>query len=186
MKTNSLTTWLSQPRTAVTVAVTECVRDHFASLRKQGVEPYGYALLPGELYDIHSVVAAYSCESEIKVPVGDKLYRYYRYSVDEWLHYIHEGFDRANTSIADANAEFASMHDDDGDCVMDDFEMAHARGLLEAILKGFEAAKQAGVFGEPGIYLAMWISDSDDEIMAESVRRLNSPAVVQEYMKEFG
>jgi hypothetical protein len=186
MTSAALTKWLSEPRTALTEAVTECVRNHVASLRKQGVRPYGYALLPGELYDLHSVVAAYNCESDVKVPVGDKLYRYYRYSVDEWVHYVHDGFDRANQCMVDANAEFAAMHVDDGDSVMDDFDIAHSCALLEAILEGFEAARYAGVFGEPEIYLAMWISDSGHEIMAESVRRLNSAAVVNEYMAEFG
>jgi hypothetical protein len=95
-------------------------------------------------------------------------------------------FDGANKSIVEANAEFASQHVGDGDGVMDDFEIANSRALLEAMLKGFEAAKRGGVFGEPGIYLAMWISDSGHEIMAESVRRLNSAAVVKEYMAEFG
>ena len=185
MKT-ALTKWLSEPRAALTKAVTECVRDHFATLRKQGVKPYCYALLPGEPYDIQSVVAAYNCESDIKVPLGDKLYRYYRYSVDEWVHYVHDGFDRANQCIVNANAEFAAMHVDDGDGVMDDFEIVHSRALLEAILKGFEAAKVGGVFEEPKIFLAIWVSDSDHEIMAKSVRRLNSDAVVKEYMAEFG
>src|SRR5262249_25520351 len=152
-----------------TKAVTDCLRDHFTSLRKQGIRPYGYALLPGEPYDLHSVVAAYNCESDIKVPVGDKMYRYYRYSVDEWLHYVHDGFDRVNQCMVDANAEFADMHADDRDGGMDDFEIAHSRALLEAILKGFEAGKNAGVFGFPEIYLAMWISDSSHEIMAQSV-----------------
>lgn len=187
MKTNeALTKWLSEPRTALTKAVTECVGDQVANLRKQGVNPYGYALLPGEPYDLHSVVATYNCESDVKVPVGDKLYRYYRYSVDEWLHYIHDGFDRANQCMVDANAEFAAMHVDDGDGVMDDLEIAHSRALLEAILKGLEAAKHAGVFGEPVIYLAMWISDSAHEIIGQSVRRLNSANVVQEFRAEFG
>jgi hypothetical protein len=181
----ALTKWLAEPRTALTQAVTECVRNHVAGLHNQGIKPYGYSLLPGEPYDLHSVVAAYSCESEIKVPVGDKMYRYYRYSVDEWLHYIHDGFDRANQCMVDANAEFAAMHEGDGDGVMDDFEIAHSRALLEAILKGLEAAKNAGYFG-PEIYLAMWISDSGHEIMAQSVRRLNTPAVIKEYTAEFG
>jgi hypothetical protein len=182
----ALTKWLSEPRTALTTAVTDCVRDHFASLRKQGIRPYGYALLPGEPYDLHRVVAAYNCEADIKVPVGEKMYRYYRYSVDEWVHYVHDGFDRANQCLVDANAEFTYMHEDDGDGVMDDFEIAHSRALLEAILKGFEAAKCAGVFGVPEIYLAIWISDSGHEIMAQSVRRLNTPTVVKEYLAEFG
>jgi hypothetical protein len=154
----ALTKWLSEPRTALTKAVTDCVRDHFTSLHKQGIRPYGYALLPGEPYDLHRVVAAYNCETDIKVPVGDKLYRYYRYSVDEWVHYVHDGYDRANQCMVDANVEFADMHEDD----------------------------EAGVFGGSEIYLAMWISDSGHEIMAQSVRRLNVPAVVKEYMAEFG
>lgn len=93
--------------------------------------------------------------------------------------------DRANQCMVDANAEFAAVHEDDGDGVVDDFEIAHSGALLEAILKDFEAVKSAGVFG-PEIYLAMWISDSGHEIMAQSVRRLNTPSVVKEYMAEFG
>ncbi len=182
----ALKKWLSEPRTALTKAVTDCVRDHIVSLRNQGIRPYGYALLPGEPYDLHSVVAAYNCETDIKVPIGGNMYRYYRYSVDEWLHYVHEGFDKANQCMVDANAEFADMHKGEGDGVRDDFEIAHSRALLEAILQGFEAAKSAGVFGVPEVYLAMWIPDSGHEIMAKSVRRLNAPAVVKEYMAEFG
>jgi hypothetical protein len=60
MTNEALTRWLSQPRTALTKAVMNCVRDHFARLSKQGIRPYGYALLLGEPYDLHSVVAAYN------------------------------------------------------------------------------------------------------------------------------
>jgi hypothetical protein len=46
----ALTKWLSEPRTELTKAVAECVRDHVAALHSQSVRPYGYALLPGERF----------------------------------------------------------------------------------------------------------------------------------------
>jgi hypothetical protein len=57
--------------------------------------------------------------------------------------------------------------------MMDDFEIAHSDSLLEAMLCGLEAAKTEGVFGTPEPFLVMWISDSGNDIMTKSVRRLN-------------
>jgi hypothetical protein len=148
---------------------------------------YGYALLPGEPYDIHSLVAVTNTEADIKVPRTDDQYRYYRYSVDEWSHWDHDEFAAANAILAEANERFRSMHTkDDDDFQMDDFEIAHADALLDAVVRGLDAAKAARTFGGAAPFLVVWISDSGHEIMAESVRRLNSTAVAKEFMREFG
>ena len=79
------------------------------------------------------------------------------------------------------------MHVREGDnCQMDDCEVAYARGLLEALVGGLDAAKTAGSFGETEKFLAVWISDSDDPITFQSVLRLNSPKVAAEFAAEFG
>src|SRR5262245_22661667 len=108
MNEGELRRWLSEPRNALAHAVARCVRDHVNSLRSQGVMFYGYALLPGEPYDISNIVAAYNCEADIKVPRDHEQYRYYRYSVDEWAHWDHQRFETANRLLVEANHRFAS------------------------------------------------------------------------------
>lgn len=148
---------------------------------------YGYALLPREPYDISSIVAAYNCEADIKVPRDHQQYQYYRYSVDEWAHWDHQRFEAANRLLTEANHRFASMHTkEEGDYVMDEFEIAHSDSLLEGILQGLDTVRAEGVFGTPAPFLAMWISDSGHAIMEASVRRLNSEAIAREFMAEFG
>jgi Domain of unknown function (DUF4303) len=187
MDVPALRKWLAEPRTALIAAVADGVRAHVETLRSRGIEFYGYALLPGEPYDIHSLVAVTNAEAAIKVAPTDDMYRYYRYSVDEWAQWDHDGFGAANNLLVEANQQFRSMHSkDEGDFQMDDYEIAHANALLEAVVRGLEAAKAAGTFGRGAPFLVVWMSDSGHEIMAESVRRLNTAAVVKEFMREFG
>jgi len=183
----ALRKWLAEPRPTLVAAVAEGVRAHLATLKARGIEFYGYALLPGEPYDIHSIVAVTNGEADIKVPRTDEQYRYYRFSVDEWSHWVHDGFASANAQLVESNDRFASMHaKEDTENSMDEFEVAHSDAQLVAVLGGLEAARSAGVLGGGQQFLAVWISDSDHPIMAESVRRLNSKAVAREFMAEFG
>lgn len=187
MNIPALQKWLAEPRSALVAAVAEGIRDHAATLRSRGIEFYGYALLPGEPCDIHSLVAATNTEADIKVSRSDGQYCYYRYSVDEWVHYDHDGFVAANALLVEANEQFKSMHSKaDDDCMMDEFEVTHANVLLDSIVQGIETAKASGVFGGSEPFLVVWISDSDAEVMVESARRLNSSAVAAEFMREFG
>lgn len=184
---SNLAEWLSKPRPALIAAVASGISAHVHNLRSRGVEFYGYALLPGDAYDIHSLVAATNTEGDIQVPPSHDQYRYYRYSVDEWAHYDHDAFAEANALLIESNAEFRSMHTRlTCDAAMDDFELAHASALLECILKGLEVAKFRGVFGKGGPFLVVWVSDSDSEVLVDSVKRLNSRAVLKEFEEEFG
>lgn len=187
MDETALRRWLAEPRTALVEAVAEGVREHVAALRSSGAEFYGYALHPGEPYDIHSLVAVTNGEADIEVAPDHEQYRYYRYSVDEWAHWHHDGFALANKLLVEANDRFRSMHSKaEDDSVMDEFEVAHADSLLDAVVRGLGAAKQAGAFRGAEPFLAVWISDSGHAVMVESVRRLNSEAVAIEFVAEFG
>ena len=187
MDVPALRKWLAEPRTALVAAVADGVRSHVTGLRSGGVDFYGYALLPGEPYDVRSLVAATNGEADIKVPPDDDQYHYFRYSVDEWQHYHHDGFAAANKLLAEANERFRSMHSKaDDDCTMDEFEVAHADALLDAVMRGLGSAKDAGAFGGIDPFLAVWISDSGHPIMVESVHRLNSEVVSEQFVAEFG
>jgi hypothetical protein len=179
--------WLREPSPALLEAVAEGIAAHVDTLRSRGIEFYGYALLPGEPYDIHGLVAVTNTEADIKVPPSDERYRYYRYSVDEWAHWDRNGFEAANALLAEANARFRSLHSKaDGDYTLDQFEIAHGNALLDTVVDGLRNARAGGVFGAVERFLVVWISDSGHEIMAESVQSLNSAAVAREFMREFG
>lgn len=174
-----------QPR--LITAVVEDVRNHFARVAATGREIYGYALLPGEFYDIQSIVVATNSETEIKVPFSDDLYRYYRYSVDEWMNYDHNEFAKTNSVLSEANEQFRGQHTREAESFqMDECEVAFANGVLEALVDGLDAAKTAGAFGDKERFLVVWIPDSDVPIMSESSRRLNSVAVAADFSAEFG
>lgn len=93
-----------QPILATTVA--HDIEAHVARLAATGKEFYGYALLPGDVYDMHDVVVVTNSESDIKVPVSDIAYRYHRFSVDEWANWEREEFGDTNTVLAEANKRF--------------------------------------------------------------------------------
>ena len=168
-------------------AVKDGIFEHVRALESRGTTFYGYALLPGKSYDIRNLTAVTNSKDRIRVPHTHESYRYHQYSVDEWANWEHDGFKAAAGLLGEANGRFAAMHGKgENDFRMDEFEVAYSDSLLEAILKGFEAAKSAGAFGREERFLAMWISSSRHSIMAESVRRLNRQAVVDEFLAEFG
>ncbi len=187
MKISMVNSLLEEIQPALIAAVAEDVRNHMARLDATGREIYGYALLPGEFYDIHSIVVATNSESEIKVPFSDYLYRYYRYSVDEWMNYDHKEFAKTNSVLLVANERFKAQHTREAESYqMDECEVAFANGVLDALVNGLDAAKKAGAFGNKEKFLVVWISDSDVPIMSESSLRLNSAAVAADFSAEFG
>lgn len=181
-----LRNWLSQARTELISAIAQSIANHVSELNSQGIDFYGYALLPGEPYDINSIVVVFNRESDIEVSSEHEAYRYYKYGVDEWSHWAYDEFDTVNKLLEEANAEFSSMHTSDEDnYIMDEYEILHSDALLEAIVRGLEIASHNGVFGTKNPFLVVWISDSDHKITNESVSRLNSEIVTRDFMVEF-
>jgi len=191
-KASLLKTWLAQPHAALANAVANDARAHVQAMKSQGIDFYGYALLPGEIHNLHRIVAATNIAADLEALRKDKVYRdcsdrYLKYCVDEWQHFEHDAYQSANTLLAAAHETFRSMHSKpDGVLRMDDDEIAHANRLLAAILRGLEIAKARGDFGAAEPFLALWVSDSSQGISLESVRRLNSQAVANEFLSEFG
>ena len=185
MSVQGLREWLALPRTAFIDAVARDVRAQVEMLKSRDTDFYGYALHPGELYDIHGLVSVTNAGADIKVPQTDASYGYYRYCVDEWSHWHREGFAKTNKLLTEANEQFRSMHaKPDRDCIMDEFEIAHSNALLDAILKGLGVAKASGVFEPSEPLLVIWAPNH--EILVESARELNSKEMVAEFEREFG
>jgi hypothetical protein len=187
MNINEVNSLLAELQPALVGTVASDIEKHVARLVATGREFYGYALLPGDLYEIHSVVVVTNSESDIKVPIADDLYRYYRFSVDEWTSWEHNEFVDTNSVLKEGNKRFESQHAREHDGFhMDDCQVAFAGGLLESLVNGLSTAKKAGVFGDIEKFLVVWISDSDVPSMTESTTRLNSAVVAAEFAAEFG
>lgn len=178
---------LNEIQPALVAAVAADVKNHVARLDAAQREFYGYALLPGDFYDIHRVVVVTNSESEIKVPISDDLYLYYRFAVDEWTNWEHNEVTNVSSILAEANKRFQMQHSrKQGSYEMDESEVAFSDGMLEALTSDLDAARIYGSFGDTEKFLVVWISDSAVPIASQSARRLNSATVAAEFAAEFG
>jgi hypothetical protein len=160
---------------ALSTAIVADVKRHVASLRESGVKFYGYAVLPPDYYtafDPTTIAVAFNRESDIDTSNRDQ--PYYRYSVDEWQNYIHEGFDAVNRELKTLLSANRSSIDD-----------TFVDAVYQAILDGMLALRSENIFDDVP-YLVIWLSDSSDGILNRSARLLNSPNVYSEFRSEFG
>ncbi|HSI36421.1 MAG: DUF4303 domain-containing protein [Phycisphaerae bacterium] len=183
----ALQIWMVQVAPRISTAVARDVRVHADRLRSAGIDFYGYAILPGEPARITRLFAAANADANLKVGPREKMYRYYRYSVDEWAHRAADAFPTANPLLDEVDRKFRQVHPkSDGDYQIDKVERALADGLLDAIVVGLEQAKAAGAFAPTEPFLVVWLADSGHRVMTESARRLNAKPVAKEFLKEFG
>lgn len=181
-----LQTWLDSDAPDLVAAVVADIQRHVSKLRSAGDSFYGYAALPGDYWtqpDPASLVIAFNRESDIEAENSDD--SYYRYSVDEWQNYVHDGFDDTNSALESQLATFKKLHApiEDGDQSYD-YEIAFVAKTNRAILAALMALKQNGTFPD-GTYLIIWFSDSEAEIMNESAKALNSAQNYERYASEF-
>lgn len=190
MDQDQLAEWASQTRPELSDAIAADIRQHLAGIPSPD-DVYGYAILPGDpttsANGIDSLVAAYNRLGDISVGPDESDFAYYKYSVDEWQHWDHGKFPRSDSILNSLNARFAGAHQKDADDFkIDALEGAYSKSLLDAILDGLAVVKFEGLFSQSVEFLVIWISDSDNPILKESARRLNSSEVADAFFSEFG
>lgn len=164
--------------THLQAAIVADIARHVTSLRKSGVELDGYAVLPPNYYsdfDPTTLSVAFNCESDTDATQRGE--PYYRYSVDEWNNYVHEGFDNVNR-VLQSLLEGARPSGDDliGHVFVD--------AVYQAILDAMLTLRKDHTFdGVP--YLVVWVSDSGNCILNQSAKALNSPEIYAEFASEF-
>ncbi|MCA9194147.1 MAG: DUF4303 domain-containing protein [Planctomycetales bacterium] len=181
-----LTAWLKSDASELVAAIVADIQRHVTTLHSSGDSFYGYAALPGDYCtqpNPASLVVAFNRESDLSPE--NTTDPYYRYSVDAWQHYVHDGFDNTNAQLESQLAKFKELHNrsDDG-YHLDEYELAFVAKMNRAILDALLALRRNGTFAND-TYLIIWVSDSEDEIMNESAKALNHEMVYQQYAAEF-
>lgn len=160
-------------------AIVSDIKRHVTELRQSGVNFYGYAVLPPDYYtafDPTAIAVAFNCESDIDA--SNRGQPYYRYSVDEWQNYVHDGFDTVNDKLKSLLAANRGSQDDP---INDDFVESIYQSVLDAML----TLRNDGVFNDVP-YLIIWLSDSGEDILNRSAKLLNSSEIYSDYATEFG
>ena len=157
---------LSQFRSALKTATAS----HYKRLVTDVSDIYGYALFTED--GLSSVVPVANRESALKKPKSDPMYNYYRYLAVEWSDWDHFGM------FDDVNALLTKMHDE---------SPAELDRVLPICLDVLSELDDEGVFGQrtDDRFIVICLSDSDDEIMMESAKRLNTDTAFTAYAGEF-
>ncbi|MBV6624339.1 MAG: DUF4303 domain-containing protein [Rivularia sp. (in: Bacteria)] len=182
----TLQKWLNRDDTELINIIKSEVCQHISKIHAIGVKFYGYAILPGTSYSVDNLVAAFNCKTDISSENTNDTY--YRYSVDEWENYVHNEFINTNKLINSLNSQFKELHVEKNvnNFVMDEFEIAHITKLHKAILIALNELRHNGLFGNNNNFVIIWIPGSDDEIIYQSAKVLNSACVYETFMREFG
>lgn len=160
-------------------AIVTDIQRHVAELRQSEVEFYGYAVLPPDYstaFDPTTVAVAYNCDSDIDA--SNRGQSYYRYSVDEWSNYVHDGFDTVNSELKSLLAANRASADDP----IDD---AFVESIYQSVLDAMLTLRSDGTFHDVP-YLIIWLADSGEDILNRSAKLLNSPEIFADYATEFG
>jgi hypothetical protein len=187
MKPNDqLQAWLRGDAPELVAAIVADIQNHVRELRSSGDSFYGYAALPSDYCtqpNPASLVVAFNRESDLAAEHMDE--PYYRYSVDEWQNYVHDGFAMTNSVLESELAEFKKLHTPAGDSYkLDEYEIAFIAKTNRAILTALMELKKNGTFAD-GTYLIIWFPDSDGEVRNESAKALNTAQIYKQYASEF-
>ena len=154
----------------------EAVKKHYKLIKEEYDDIYAYALYTCD--DATSIGPICNRECDIDVEKDHEDYLYYRYGADEFE--IGEDYDLFHEVSVVMDKAIELTEDDD------EYEETTERLFSEALEVMIEL-KEEGLFGtiDDSKYLAVWVSDSCDEIMEKSVKALNTKKVYEEYASQF-
>lgn len=155
-------------------------------IRSSVVDLYGYAILPGDYFEVGSLVAAFNKESDIK-PAELASTIYYKYSVDEWMNYDRDVFQKSNTILEKRNVilqEFCDRHEDQHEVEIEDLKIRFADSIYELILDALNKFRKE-FCQDSDLFLVIWVADSGNSIVNRSAAELNSASVSELFFTEF-
>ncbi|GAA5507733.1 DUF4303 domain-containing protein [Novipirellula caenicola] len=157
---------LSQFKTALKAATAS----HYKRLVANVADLYGYSLFSDD--GLSSIGPVANRESALKKPKSDPMYNYYRYLAVEWSDWNDFGM------FDDVNAILKKIHEE---------SPTELERVLPTCLDVLAELDDEGVFGQrtDDRFIVICLSDSDNVIMMESAKRLNTETAFAEYAGEF-
>jgi hypothetical protein len=186
MDINQFRTWLASIDEQLVEAVVADVAAHVAGLDDAHRAFYGYAVLPSD--DLTAagppnISVAYNLESDIDPK--NKKSNYYRFSVDEWANYGHDGFDRTNVRLNQLAEQFEELRGTFFTSPrLQPEDSAYIAKRHQSIVRALQVLKERRVFRDE-TFLVIWLSDSDDNIMLNSAKVLNPQKVYKAFASAF-
>jgi hypothetical protein len=172
------TTSLQDGFARLRAAIIADIKCHLSSLHQSDIEFYGYAILPPDYYrafDPTTIAIAFN--REIDIATENCGSPYYRYSVDEWQNYVHEGFETVNCELK-ALLATTDLNDEDS------IDEAFVDAVYEAVLDAMLSLRNDKAFANVR-YLVIWLPDSSNNIVNRSAKLLNDQDVYDEFASEF-
>lgn len=151
-------------------ALKAAIASHYKRLVAEVADIYGYSLFTDDGLSGLGPVA--NRESALKKQTTEPKYNYYRYLAVAWSEWNDFGM------FADVNALLRRMHDE---------APAELGCVLPTCLDVLIELEAEGVFGArmDSRFIVICLCDSDDEIMMESAKRLNTEHAFTAYAGEF-
>jgi hypothetical protein len=169
---------------SVIVAICQDVRNHIAT-----IEPgfYGYALVPWDMCtQLPPPTLSAVVNREEDIDLKNREDDYYRFGVDQWVLWEHNGFDRSARELAILYDSFNAGHEKNSDDYeFDEEEIAFLTRFYSIHLEALLRLRREGAFGAD-TFVVIWVTDSDDDIMIKSAKLLNSPTTYARFVAQFG
>ncbi len=154
----------------------QAVSRHYRMLiaRFPGEDFYGYSLYTSD--DVSSIGPVANRESVLATKRAEPDYIYYRYSPDEWSDWDDfEMFDQVNRILKQYKQN------------IEDHFPQFKKDVLGQALQALLELESEGLFGpkDDQRFLVVWLSDSSDETINASAKKLNTKKAYEKYASEF-
>lgn len=138
---------------------------------------YGYSIQTPDYTCVDQPIVVYNCEEDVPEEHRDEVY--YRYSVDEWEHYHGYVLPKTTALTTAYDNKFLELSGDNDEISGD----AYRRKVYDCFTVALEELKADKTWADE-VFLVVWPREED--IILDSAKRLNSPAVFEAVESEFG
>jgi hypothetical protein len=165
---------VQETRSQLKLELKNAITRHYHKLTTEIPDVYGYSLYTVD--DVPSVGPVANRESALTVDPSDDMYNYHRYLAVEWSEWNDFGlFDAFNKIVSGLHADESIA-----------FELKREM-ILRVCLEVLCELEAEGVFGPrtDSRFLVICVADSDEKIMMESAKKLNTTVAFEAYATQF-
>ena len=169
---------IERDKTCLAAAVKQSIKEHLATLDKQGLRIYGYSLSTAEEFEIIA-----PCGVANTKPRSEYTYLEQYFTPDEWDNDSGEWgnkiFAKNTPMFSKLIDEFKAVHTSEApEYCYDQYEMSFVSSLHQMCIRVLSDLRNEGVL-KSETFLAVWVSDPNDWNMTfKSIRKLNSVEIL--------